>query len=227
MEQFDRRISRAGGILACLLFSRYVAAAHAAATMATWDQPDFDNWFHQSGNDSAKRNRRRLPTSSRAADFRRPAAARCSLAFNTSTTIPLVAPSRYQLNSITVTAMLIDDGRAESRSTTQRPICWPISRAEPTIQANRSSCMGSVSATAIERLGFGVSDARRHEWRSPARSGQACRICKRPSISSRSVTTAPDSWATSSTAPAARASFEVERGRRTRAGRNRASNRGT
>src|SRR5262245_12592053 len=102
------RMPRAGEIPACALILLAAAVAQATGTVATWDRPDLDTWLHQAGNVPSKAEPSTFANYEPGAGFSQARSGTMVLGFNTSASIPVVAPSRYQLNSITVTAMLID-----------------------------------------------------------------------------------------------------------------------
>lgn len=102
---------RAGDAFACSLCILLLWTASASATVAIWDEPTFDNWFHQSGNDAGKTEPSTFTNYEPGAGFSQARSGTMLLAYSTAPTIPLVAPNRYQLNRITVTINFVADGR--------------------------------------------------------------------------------------------------------------------
>ena len=51
-------VRRAGEFLACSLIALMLFDGSSRASVAIWAEPEIDTWFHQSGNDPAKAERR-------------------------------------------------------------------------------------------------------------------------------------------------------------------------
>lgn len=103
-----RNLQRAGEVLTCSLIILAVAIAQATGAVTTWNQPNLDTWLHQAGNVPSKAEPSTFTNYEPGAGFSQARSGTMVLGFNTSSSIPAVAPSRYQINSINFTAMLID-----------------------------------------------------------------------------------------------------------------------
>ena len=105
------RARRTGEQLACSLLILLSFARVTSATVATWTEPDLDTWFHQSGNSPDKTDPSTFTNFEPGAGFSQCRSGTMLIGFDTSDSIAMVVPSRYQINSIRVTATMVSDGR--------------------------------------------------------------------------------------------------------------------
>jgi prepilin-type N-terminal cleavage/methylation domain-containing protein/prepilin-type processing-associated H-X9-DG protein len=159
---------RAGEILACSLLILLTAAQSASAVVTTWNHPDIDTWFHQSGNDPTKGD------PSTFTNFGEPGSASSPgrsgsmlLGFNTSTCspmtsfctpIPMVDATRYQINSVVVTTMMVSDGRQVRYDPTEDLLSDIVNGADSDL-GKPLELFGVGFANGYERLGYGAANA--------------------------------------------------------------------
>ena len=109
MDRVIRRLPRrTGELLSCSLYL-LLAGSSLQAEIATWPQPAIDTWFHQLGNGSDNNDPSLFTNFEPGAGFSQARSGTMLVAYNTAAgenPIPLVAAARYQINSITVRAMV-------------------------------------------------------------------------------------------------------------------------
>jgi len=82
------------------------------ADVASWTEPAIDRWFHQGQTTPGlKTDLSTFADFAPGAGFSPARAGTILLGFDTSDQIPRVDPSRYQINSVTLNATMVDDGR--------------------------------------------------------------------------------------------------------------------
>ncbi len=151
-------LNRAGEFLACSLLVLLAGASAAAAAVATWDQPDIDTWFHQSGNNPDKADPSSFTNYEPGSTFSQSRSGTMLLGFDTSATIPMVAPSRYRINSIVVTAMMVNDGRQVLYDPTEDLLADIINGTDSDL-GKPMELFGVGFANGYGRLGYGANDA--------------------------------------------------------------------
>jgi prepilin-type N-terminal cleavage/methylation domain-containing protein/prepilin-type processing-associated H-X9-DG protein len=110
-----RVILRMATTLACLALAAWLKSRECCqATTVTWSTPALDDWFHQSGTDGEKADPSTFTNFDTGSGFSQSRSGTFLVGFDTTSgpiPIPKVGASHYRINSITVSAMTVSDGR--------------------------------------------------------------------------------------------------------------------
>jgi prepilin-type N-terminal cleavage/methylation domain-containing protein/prepilin-type processing-associated H-X9-DG protein len=166
--------ARAGVSYACSLCVLMIVANTSTAVDTTWDRPVIDTWFHQSGNDNDKADPSTFTNYEPGSAFFQSRSGVVLLGFNTTdcdpemescTPIPTVEPSRYQINSIRVTATLVQDGRQVIYDPTEDQLSSILGGSDD--PGKPMELFGAGFANGYERLGYGPHDGAGPEFEEP------------------------------------------------------------
>jgi prepilin-type N-terminal cleavage/methylation domain-containing protein len=166
--------TRAGAIYACSLCVLLLAATATPAAITTWDWPSIDTWFHQSGNDNDKADPSSFTNYEPGAPFFQSRSGTVLLGFNTTacdpamtscTPITTVEASRYQINSIRVTATLVQDGRQVIYDPSEDQLGSILGGSDD--PGKPMELFGVGFANGYERLGYGPHDGAGPEFEEP------------------------------------------------------------
>jgi prepilin-type N-terminal cleavage/methylation domain-containing protein len=167
-------ITRAGAVYACSLCVLLIAATTTPAVETRWDWPAIDTWFHQSGNDNDKADPSSFTNYEPGSAFFQSRSGTVLLGFDTTacdpvmtscTPIPTVDPSRYQINSIRVTATLVQDGRQVIYDPTEDQLGSILGGSDD--PGKPTELFGVGFANGYERLGYGAHDGAGPEFEEP------------------------------------------------------------
>jgi prepilin-type N-terminal cleavage/methylation domain-containing protein len=144
------------------------------AVETTWDWPSIDTWFHQSGNDNDKADPSSFTNYEPGSAFFQSRSGTVLLGFNTTacdmdmelcTPIPIVEASRYQINSIRVTASLVQDGRQVIYDPTEDQLSSILGGSDD--PGKPMELFGVGFGNGYERLGYGAHDGAGPEFEEP------------------------------------------------------------
>lgn len=140
-----------------------LASAPSLATVGSWTEPALDRWFHQGQTTPGlKTDPSTFATFDPGAGFSQARSGTLMLGFDTSDLIPLVSPSRYQINSVTVTATMVDDGRQIPYDPTPDLLSAIAGGTDDT--GKPIELYGVGFDNGYTQLGFGTNDAQPPEF---------------------------------------------------------------
>ncbi len=152
-------------IWATLIFASWIGllTGSLVADTGSWDEPALDRWFHQGQTTpGVKTDLSTFTNFEPGAGFFQARAGSVMLGFDTSDQIPLVAASRYQINSLTLTATMVDDGRQVSYDPTP-DLLSDIAGGSDDV-GKPVELFGVGFDNGYTQLGFGANDAQPPEF---------------------------------------------------------------
>jgi prepilin-type N-terminal cleavage/methylation domain-containing protein/prepilin-type processing-associated H-X9-DG protein len=148
------KIRRTGEFLACSLLIVLLGSRTVNAVPVIWDTPDLDTWFHQSGNGFDNSDPSTFTNYGVGSGFSQSRSGTVLVGFDTSEEVDQVAPARYDVHSIKVTAMI---------ASLNGPLYDPTFDTLAAIDGGSDDpgkpfeLFGVGFANGYERLGFGVN----------------------------------------------------------------------
>jgi hypothetical protein len=143
-----------GMLLICWLLT----PISATAAVSSWSEPALDRWFHQG--DSAPGLKDLMSTFANyepGAGFTQARTGSFMLGFDTSDQIPLVAPQRYQINSIRFTLDYVDENRNVAYDPTADDLAAILGGTDD--PGKPIELYGVGYANDYAQLGFGANDS--------------------------------------------------------------------